>query len=235
MTKFFQTKELYLKDKARVYVRDIDDFEKKVRNISNKLDIHPNWLMAIMHSESKLDASVVNLKGSGAAGLIQFLPTTAIDMDITVEQMRNLNHVQQLDYVHTYLKGVKETRKVNYNNITDLYLAILYPAAIGKDVEFVLYRKPSEKYQANSGLDENRDGEISISDIDLRMQRLYPIAYQSTVNSFLQFSFTFYCFLFAGVLLIFRKKIPLQRIRYEVIHTYQKLRHEIQLRLPRKL
>lgn len=234
ITKIFQTKKLYLKDKANVYVRDIDGFEKKVRRISNKLDIHPDWLMAIMHSESKLDASVTNLKGSGAAGLIQFLPKTAIEMDITVEQMRNLNHIQQLDYVYDYLKEVKKIRKVDFRNITDLYLAILYPKAIGEEEDYVLYRSPSETYQNNSGLDEDHNGEVSIGDIDLRLKRLYPAAYQASVSSFLQFSFTFYLLLFTGILFLARKKIPFQKIRFRMKHLYKKLQEEIELRLPNK-
>ncbi len=232
-SKFFQTKELYLKDKAHVYVRDIEDFDKKVRRISDKLDIHPDWLMAIMHSESKLDASLVNYKGSGAAGLIQFLPTTAVSMDITVEQIRNLNHIQQLDYVHEYLNEVKKVRKIDFENITDLYLAILYPKAIGEDMDFVLYRKPSQTYQNNSGLDEDHNGEISIADIDLRLKRLYPSAYQANVSR-LRFSFAFYVFLLLGILFLARKKIPLQRIQFRIKYLYRKLQHEIQLRLPNK-
>ncbi|MGB1241347.1 MAG: transglycosylase SLT domain-containing protein [Chitinophagales bacterium] len=234
VTKLFQTKELYLKDKASIYVRDIDEFEKKVRRISSKLDIHPDWLMAIMHSESKLDASVVNLKGSGATGLIQFLPTTAINMDITVEQMRNLNHIQQLDYVYEYLRDVQKTRKVSFENITDLYLSILYPVAVGQEAAFVLYRSPSSTYQKNSGLDENHNGEVSVKDIDLRMKRLYPIAYQATLSNF-QFGFTFYCFLVMGILFFVQKKIPLQRMRLVIESVYRRISNEILLRIPRKL
>lgn len=233
LTKVFQTKELYLKDKAHVYVRDIDDFEKKVRSISNKLDIHPDWLMAIMHSESKLDASVTNLKGSGAAGLIQFLPSTAVSMDITVEQIRNLNHIQQLDYVYQYLKEVKNTRKADFNNITDLYLAILYPKAIGENADFVLYRKPSQTYENNSGLDEDHNGEISIADIDLRLKRLYPTAYQSSVSR-LRFSFAFYAFLIIGILFLAKKRIPLRKIQWKVRSLYRTLEKEVRLRLPNR-
>jgi len=234
ITKIFQTKELYLKDKASIYVRDIDEFEKKVRRISGKLDIHPDWLMAIMHSESKLDASVVNFKGSGATGLIQFLPTTAISMDITVEQMRNLNHIQQLDYVYQYLKEVKKTRNVSYGNITDLYLSILYPVAVGQGTTFVLYSSPSSTYQKNSGLDENHNGKISVNDIDLRMKRLYPVAYQATVSNF-QCSFMFCCFLLIGIIFFVQKKIPLQRMRLITVSAYRRISNEILLLIPRKL
>ena len=32
----------------------------------------------------------------------------------------------------------------------------------------------------NSGLDENKDGRVTVSDIDHRMARLYPDAFQIT-------------------------------------------------------
>ncbi len=233
LTKIFQTKKLYLKDRASIYVRDMDDFEKKVRSISRKLEVHPDWLMAIMHSESKLDASLINYKGSGATGLIQFLPSTAQTMKVTVEQLRNLNHIQQLDYVYQYLNEVKKIRKVKFNSITDLYLAVLYPAAIGKDASFVLYKKPSSTYKNNSGLDEDRDGKVSIGDVDLRMKRLYPIAYQSKKGFFLQFSFAFYFLLFLGIVFLMRKHLPLRQLQLKFMYSYKRLSQVLRLRLPK--
>ena len=74
-----EPQRLYLIETAEPYVYDVGDFEQKVRKISKKLGIAPEWLMAVMHSESRFDASVANFKGSGATGLIQFMPTTAKD------------------------------------------------------------------------------------------------------------------------------------------------------------
>lgn len=168
---------LYLMDQAQEYVYDITSFEKKVRTISYKLRIPPEWLMAVMHSESKFDASVQNFKGSGATGLIQFMPNTIKAYNISTTKLRNLNHVDQMDYVYRYLKE-KQKKFKPYETLTDLYIAILYPVALTKDFCYTLYAKPSKAYEMNVGLDEDEDGRVTISDIDKRMRRLYPTAYQ---------------------------------------------------------
>ncbi len=168
--------ELYLLDQARRYVYDTDAFESKVKEVSRKLDIPADWLMAVMHSESRFDASVKNIKGSGATGLIQFMPATAKDYNVTTDRLRNMNHIEQLDYVYEYLNRVRNKYK-NYDSLTDLYLAILYPKALGEETCYTMYAKPSKAYEMNAGLDENKDGRVTVSDIDRRMKRVYPSAY----------------------------------------------------------
>jgi len=177
--------KLFLLDKAAIYTRDVKEFETRVREVSHDLSIAPEWLMAVMHSESKFDASVSNFKGSGATGLIQLMPQTAKDHTITVEQLRNLNHVQQLDYIYHYLNKVRKSRKTQFNSLTDLYLAILYPRALeahNKTPHYTLYAHPSVSYKMNSGLDENKDHRVTVSDIDARMKRKYFVAYNAYQN-----------------------------------------------------
>jgi hypothetical protein len=41
-------------------------------------------------------------------------------------------------------------------------MAVLFPAAVGKAANHVLFRKPSVKYTQNDGLDINKDGEITV-------------------------------------------------------------------------
>ncbi len=168
---------LYLMDQAAEYVYDLSAFEDKVRVIANQLAVPPEWIMAVMHSESRFDASVENFKGSGATGLIQFMPATAKGMNISTKQLRNMNHIEQLNFVHQYLAD-KQQKYRKYASLTDLYLAILYPKALSGDFCFTLYAKPSKAYQMNAGLDEDKDGRVTVSDIDRRMKRLYPTAYR---------------------------------------------------------
>ena len=170
--------DLYLMDKASMYVPNTSSFEDKVREISSMLDVPPEWLMAVMYSESKFDASVLNHKGSGATGLIQFMPATASDMNVSLHRLARMNHLQQLEYVYMYLQTARE-RYGEYNSLADLYLAVLYPKARNQDYCYTLYAKPSKAYLQNSGLDENKDGRVTISDIDRRMKRLYPTAYMA--------------------------------------------------------
>lgn len=169
---------LYLIDQADAYVYDLKAFEKKIRKVSKRLDVPAEWLMSVIHSESRFDASVANFKGSGAVGLIQFMPATAKDYNVSTERLRNMNHVEQLDFVYQYL-NVQKKRYGNYESLTDMYLAILYPKAMGEDFCYTLYAKPSKAYKMNSGLDEDKDGRVTVSDIDRRMKRVYPKAYMT--------------------------------------------------------
>ncbi len=173
--------QLYLLDQASKYVYNVDQFEDKVKQVSHKLDVPPEWLMAVMHSESRFDASVKNHKGSGATGLIQFMPTTAKDYDITVEKLRNMNHVEQMDFVFEYLNEKRETYR-DYDSLTDLYLAILYPKAIAEEYCYTLYAKPTKAYEMNIGLDKDKDGRVTVQDIDKHLRTIYPTAYMITKN-----------------------------------------------------
>ena len=169
---------LYLMSKATSYVYDTDKFESKVRKVSRKLGIPPEWLMSVMYSESKFDASARNSKGSGATGLIQWMPATAKDFDITVEKLRNLNHIEQLDFVYKYMNRVRK-KYGSFDSLTEVYLAILYPKAIGEDYCYTLYASPSRSYKMNTILDENKDSRVTVKDIDDRMRRLYKPAYMT--------------------------------------------------------
>lgn len=169
---------LYLIDKASLHVADAMGFEEKVREVAEELNIAPEWLMAVMYSESKFDASVMNHRGSGAVGLIQWMPTTAKELGVSIAELKELSHEGQLDYVYKYLDSVRK-RYRNYDSLTDLYLAILYPRALKGDYCYTLYSTPSKKYKQNVGLDENNDGRVTVSDIDKRMQRIFPTAYMT--------------------------------------------------------
>lgn len=169
---------LYLMDQASLFAPNPEAFEAKVRETAAQLNIPAEWLMAVMYSESKFDAGVRNFKGSGATGLIQFMPAVAAEMGVSTDQLAMMGHVGQMDYVYRYLQTVR-TRYGGFGSLTDLYLGILYPKALNQDYCYTLYARPSKAFKQNSGLDENADGRVTVSDIDRRMQRLYPEAYMA--------------------------------------------------------
>ena len=173
--------ELYLLDKAKSYVYDIKGFEKKVKDVSSRLSIPAEWLMAVMYAESRFDASAQNHKGSGAVGLIQFMPATLRDMNVTTKQLQNMNHTEQLDFTYQYLQKVQSDRRP-FKSLTDVYLGVLYPDALGEDPCYTLYSQPEINYQQNSGLDEDKDGKVTVSDIDRFLRRIYPTAYNTAKN-----------------------------------------------------
>ena len=104
-----------------------EEFLEKAADISNELNIDPDDLMMIMAFESGLNHRKVNSL-SGATGLIQWMPETAVELGTTTRELKNMSAVDQLDYVYKYLKPYKgKLRK-----LSDLYMAVLWPAAVGK-------------------------------------------------------------------------------------------------------
>jgi hypothetical protein len=135
-------------------------FRTRVRAIGANLKVDPNNLMACMAWESgeTFSASIANMAGSGAVGLIQFMPTTAAALGTTIGKLGALTPEKQLDYVERYFKPYK-----SLGTLADVYMAILWPAAISKPLDAVLWDKASKPttYRQNAGLDANRDGIIT--------------------------------------------------------------------------
>ncbi len=173
---------LYLMDQARPLLADSKGFERKVREVSADLEIAPEWLMAVIYAESRFDPAIVNRRGSSATGLIQFMPSTAAELGVSVERLARMSATQQLDYVHRYLANVRD-RYGPYRSFTDLYLGILYPKARNQDYCYTLYASPSQAYQRNLGLDEDKDGRVSVSDVDRYLKRIFPTAYALSLGS----------------------------------------------------
>jgi soluble lytic murein transglycosylase-like protein len=166
----------YLADKARNYVYDLDGFNSRSMEVADALGVPQEWLLAVIYQESQFNSGVRNFKGSGAVGLIQFMPGTAAELGTSSAQLQQMDPVRQLDYVYRYLALVRE-RYGDFQSLTDLYLGILYPKARGTDMCYTLYARPSQSYKQNSGLDENKDGRVTVSDVDRHLKRKYPKAY----------------------------------------------------------
>ncbi|MBS0472778.1 MAG: lytic transglycosylase [Proteobacteria bacterium] len=143
------------------------DFKAKVLTISAGLGCDPSHLMSAMAFETgeRFTADVRN-KVSGATGLIQFMPVTAKALGTTTDAMAAMTAVDQLDYVAKYLKPYKGKMKT----LSDVYMTILWPAAVGKPEAFVLFKQPTKAYQQNAGLDANRDGVITKAEAAAKVQ-----------------------------------------------------------------
>ena len=118
-------------------------------------------LMACMAWESNntFSPSVANMAGSGATGLIQFMPTTAIGLGTTTAALAKMTAEDQLNYVFKYFRPYKGKLR----NLGDIYMAILWPAGVGQPDSFVLWEKGKRPttYRQNAGLDVNKDGAIT--------------------------------------------------------------------------
>lgn len=137
-------------------------FRVKTREIAGRQSIDPNWLMAVMGFETGYTFSpAARNPGSSATGLIQFIESTAVGLGTTTAQLARMTAVRQLDYVEAYY----QTYAGRIRNLGDAYLAVLWPAAVGRPDSYVMWERDTGPYQreyaANSGLDVNRDGKIT--------------------------------------------------------------------------
>lgn len=156
-------------------------FRERVRWMANDLGgFTADDLMDCMAWESgaTFRADIRNMAGSGATGLIQFMPATAIHYFHSAEAIKAMSEAEklakgraacdklaamtpedQLNYVYRYFRPFKG----RLNGLGDLYMAILWPRAVGKPDTFVLWDKASRPttYRQNAGLDVDKDGEIT--------------------------------------------------------------------------
>lgn len=157
-------------------------FIAKVIDISDKLDIDPNWLMAAMDLETagSFSPSIRN-SSTGATGLIQFIPSTAQSLGTSTDSLAKMSNVQQLDYVYKYLNQYK-SKLLNY---IDLYLAIFFPVAMAKDDKFVIEygNLTAAKVASNNPLyDTNKDGKITVGELKAKYTSRLPQSWQDYFN-----------------------------------------------------
>lgn len=135
------------------------EFNEKVIQVCSELGINPNYLMAAMAFETggSFDPAQKNFAGSGATGLIQFMPATAKGLGTTTAELAKMTAVEQLDYVKAYFLPYAG----RISTLEDLYMAILWPRGIGKSNDYVLWSRGTKAYELNSGLDSNNDGSVT--------------------------------------------------------------------------
>jgi hypothetical protein len=133
-------------------------FKNKVVGICGRLRCDPSHLTSSMAFETgeTFAPNKVN-KVSGATGLIQFMPAVARALGTTTADLAAMTAVDQLDYVERYFQPYKG----KMSTISDVYMAILWPKAVGKPDSTVLLQSPSKAYQQNKGLDANKDGQVT--------------------------------------------------------------------------
>ncbi len=157
---------------------NVDAFIQKVKEISTWLGINPNWLMVVMAIETArtFKASATN-PYTNACGLIQFMPLTLKPWKITPDQMRVKSEVDQLDYVKKYLAPYKGKMK----SFTDCYLAVFYPAAIGKPEAYEFGATPFMKKKIadqNPAYDWNKDHEVTKAEVTKAISKFVPKGFE---------------------------------------------------------
>lgn len=134
------------------------EFRTRLRAIAAGFGCNPDHLMACMAFETgeTFSPSIRN-SASGATGLIQFMPSTARGLGTTTNDLAAMTAEQQLDYVERYFRGYAN----RLGTLEDVYMAILWPRAVGQPDSTVLFSQPSRAYTMNRGLDSNSDGSVT--------------------------------------------------------------------------
>jgi len=136
-------------------------FKDRVFWICDQLGMQPDDLMSCMAWESgeTFSSSVKNMAGSGAVGLIQFMPSTAASMGTSVAALAKMTPEDQLRYVYKYFRPWAGKLR----NLGDCYMAILWPKGVGKSDDYVLFdgAVSPTAYRQNAGLDVNRDRHVT--------------------------------------------------------------------------
>lgn len=151
---------------------------RALRKAADELGIQPDWLATVISFETgkTFSPSIVNQAGSGAFGLIQFMPSTAkailktsTNHEATVIGKLMTFNQQMTKMVIPYLKPFKG----RMNSLNDVYLAIFYPAAMNKESGFVIGSSPSAVYTQNAGFDKSGKGYVTRADVTSTITNLY--------------------------------------------------------------
>lgn len=130
-----------------------------------------NDLMACIAFETgrAFSPSVRNAQ-SGATGLIQFMPKTAVGLGTTVDALAQMTAEEQMDrYVRAYFAQYAG----RCSTLEDMYMAIFWPRAIGQPNDTALVSDADgAAYAQNKGLDLNADGTITKDEAAAHVRRL---------------------------------------------------------------
>ena len=134
------------------------EFLAAVNSTSTNLGINQDDLLRIIEFETAGSWSPsVKAPTSSATGLIQFIESTAQGLGTSTADLAQMSRAEQMQYVEKYL----EPYKGRINNFGDLYMAVHWPAGVGKEDNYVMYERGSAAYDANRSLDTNGDGTVT--------------------------------------------------------------------------
>ncbi len=146
------------------------EFIAAVKDVSQKSNVQPDWLMALMYHESTFNPQAINQQtGFRCVGLFQFHSayhnTDAILM---------MTSAQQVEY---WFVKYGAPFKLKFKSFYDVCLANFYPAAMGKPDDYVF---PDEVYQVNKLFDTNLDGQITMAEYKAYLRKKYPSLFSAS-------------------------------------------------------
>ena len=154
-------------------------FVKKLSEISAKIGIEPNWLMAIMYFESARTFSPSKGNGIGCYGLIQFCPDkgknykTVNGKKYFMSDIAKMGYSEQLDLVYQYYKAYTGKLK----SYTDTYFVTFFPLAIGKPDDWIIQGgglTAEQIYNSNPAFQNVKDGKLRVWEVSKTILNQLP-------------------------------------------------------------
>lgn len=154
---------------------------RAIVDVARSLGIDPDWLATIISFESARTFNPAEKNPySGATGMIQFMPSTAERLGTTVAQIAKMSQAEQIrGPIYHYFNSFGRL-----GTLDDTYLAVFFPAAIGKSDDYVVGTRDGTEFQQavynqNRGFDGSGAGVIRRGDIVSTIRGLYQ---RSLVN-----------------------------------------------------
>lgn len=177
----------YSKGKIPEKVKSDTKFTEGITSLAKKYNVPEDYLYAVMGFETggTFSPSEKNKADSGATGLIQFMPETAKGLGTTTDALSKMSRSEQLKYVDKYFSG----KGIEGGSLSDTYMAVLFPEAVGKPEDFVLFGKGAMKgytgiaYEQNKGLDLNKDGSVTKAEASTKVKEYLPRQSQTPQQS----------------------------------------------------
>jgi len=148
-------------------------FRSELVSMANRIGLNPDALAVVISFETAgtFDPAQKNYAGSGATGLIQFMPSTAKVLGTTTAELATMSAEEQLSYVEAYYKKTGKLQQIG--SPLDHYLAVFSPKYVGHPPATPMYSKGSKAYEQNAGLDADGDGVITVGDVGTKFMGLY--------------------------------------------------------------
>jgi hypothetical protein len=149
------------------------EFLAKVKKIAKNINCDYKDLLAVMNSESGINAAQwCTIKGEerNAVGLIQFRAETAKTLGTSLDALSKMSPIDQLDYVEKYFQHWIKAKGLSGKKLSagDVYALVYTPAYVNKEV---LATSGESFYNKNKGLDVNKDGKITKSDLAQQLRK----------------------------------------------------------------
>ena len=144
-------------------------FRSALAEMALSLGMDPSYIAGVMAIETgrTFSPSIQN-PFTSAVGLIQFMPATARALGTSVEELKRMSAIGQLEYVKRFFRPhIGRLRTPG-----DYYLAVFYPAYIGRAPSTVIFSSGETGYAQNAGLDKDGDGLITVGDVTTTINRV---------------------------------------------------------------